>query len=164
MHGLTGAAALPACYIAILISAVLYFVISGTDAEGVIEQKRDLIDIVPDFNITTVLLFGVFTGFFEELLFRGLLLTRFNAMSGNRAIAILLSAICFGVVHWYQGPMGIVQTASIGVVLGIVATWSRSLWPAIIAHAAFNSIQFALMPYALKFLEEASQQTATMPA
>lgn len=164
LHVLAGVAAIPACYLGIIITAVLYFVISGTDVDNIIEQKRDLIDIVPEFSITTVLLFGVFTGFFEELLFRGLLLTRFNALVRNRGVAILLSALCFGMVHIYQGPMGIAQTASIGVVLGIVATMSRSLWPAIIAHAAFNSIQFALMPYAMKLIEEMSQQPATMPA
>jgi len=164
LHGLLGVAAVPACYFAIFLTGILYVLFVGEDVEALVDEKKALIDIVPEFSLTTVLLFGVFTGFFEELLFRGLFLTRFNALVRNRALAVILAALLFGLVHVYQGPMGMVQTAAIGVILGAVATLARSLWPAIIAHAAFNSAQFALMPLAAKMLDELSRQAATMPS
>ncbi|MCA9255214.1 MAG: CPBP family intramembrane metalloprotease [Phycisphaerales bacterium] len=157
-------AALPGCYVAMLGAGLLYAIchilFSQASAETIIADKQVLLDVLPDFSITTMLLFGVLTGIHEELLFRGLLLTRFNALTRNKAASVLACAVLFGMVHAYQGPMGMLQTGAIGLVLGTITTMTRSLWPAIIGHATFNSLQLALLPLVKPILENAAQATS----
>jgi CAAX protease family protein len=160
--------AVPACYAAMMMTGMMFFlfemVFSGIDFQSVLEEKQALIDLMPQFSISTMLLFGLLTGFHEELLFRGLLLTRLNAIFRNRAVAVIVSAALFGLVHSYQGLMGVVQTASIGLALGTISTLSRSLWPAILGHAAFNSIQLAILPLIAPYLNGVTENVSSMPA
>lgn len=73
----------------------------------------------------------------EEMLFRGIVLRSFLRQY-RRSYAIVGSAALFGAAH-----LNIYQFA-VGFVLGIVSGWlyerSRSLWPCILLHAAYNSV------------------------
>ena len=72
----------------------------------------------------------------EEMLFRGIILRSFLRQYPRR-VAILGSAALFGLAH-----LNIYQFAT-GLVIGVVAGWlyerSRSLWPCIVLHAAYNT-------------------------
>lgn len=165
---LMGAAlAVPGCYLAMFAVGILYsfylVLFTNSNFDAVIEGKRELMAVIPDFSLTTMLLFGVLTGFHEELLFRGLLLTRFNAIVRNRWLAVVICATLFGAVHAYQGTMGIMQTATIGLVLGIITTRTRSLWPAIIGHAVFNSMQLAMLPLLKPLFDQLTSGPPSMP-
>ena len=50
----------------------------------------------------------------------------------------MISSLVFGLLHVYQGPLGILRTATLGGLLawGFLAT--GSLWPSIVAHAALD--------------------------
>lgn len=82
--------------------------------------------------------------FGEELLFRGLLQSRLQAMLGTRrfagVLAVLLQAAIFGLGHAYQGPTGILSTAAIGLAFGLVVLRTRSLWPVIVAHGLVDTV------------------------
>jgi membrane protease YdiL (CAAX protease family) len=71
----------------------------------------------------------------EELLFRGLIL-RSLAAHLPKGLAVVLSAILFGAIHFdaLQGSGALL----IGLYLGFVAVATGSLWPAIAAHALNN--------------------------
>lgn len=161
------AVAVPGCYAVMFGTGFLYLLIvqlfSPNGMDAVLQDKESLIDVIPQFSVATMLLFGVLTGFHEELLFRGLLLSRFNAILRNRSLAVIICAAFFGLMHAYQGPMGVIQTAAIGLVLGTIATVTRSLWPAIIGHAVFNSLQLAVLPLAKDVLEATQHHLTTMP-
>jgi uncharacterized protein len=72
----------------------------------------------------------------EEMLFRGIILRSFLRQY-SRGKAILGSSALFGLAH-----LNVYQLAT-GFVIGVVAGWlyhrSRSLWPCIVLHAAYNS-------------------------
>lgn len=75
----------------------------------------------------------------EELAFRGFLLSGFS--DGNhRWRGVVASALFFGLTH------GIIQqsisAAIVGLLIGAVAVWTRSLWSCIGFHAAYNSLTF----------------------
>ena len=74
-------------------------------------------------------------GFSEELVFRGYLQERFQALTGNAALAVLLQAVLFGVSHGYQGVRCCLRITFYGLVFGALARWRRSLRPGMIAHA-----------------------------
>ena len=47
----------------------------------------------------------------------------------------------FGLIHAYQGPTGIVSSATSGLVFGAITLVGRwSIWPAAIAHGVNNTI------------------------
>jgi len=52
--------------------------------------------------------------------------------------AALLSSTLFGLLHAYQGWLGIVRTAALGFVLAASFIITGALWPAILAHAILD--------------------------
>ena len=82
----------------------------------------------------------------EELVFRGVLYRWMRARWGP-AIAVLISALCFSVLHgigWL-----IPALALVGMILALVYERSGSLWPAIMTHGCFNAINTILIYTAL---------------
>ncbi len=83
--------------------------------------------------------------FGEELAFRIVLMRGIaHALGDDRkafAIALVLQAIVFGLIHSYQGPTGIAGSAINGLVYGGLTLAARgSIWPAAIAHGLNNTI------------------------
>ena len=75
----------------------------------------------------------------------GYLITRISEMAGNSKnwlkIAVLISAIIFGLAHFAWGLMGMVQTGFMGLALGISFLFvKRNLWVLILAHAYMDTI------------------------
>ena len=92
----------------------------------------------------------VFAGFGEELLYRGMILTRLRILFGDgRAaigLAVAIQAALFGLVHWYQGPSGMITVAIGGVLHGLLFLVSRSsIWPSVIAHGLIDALGFTLL-------------------
>jgi len=56
---------------------------------------------------------------------------------------LLFSAVLFGLAHIYQGPQGAVSVGIIGLISGIAYRFWGRVWPLIIAHALFDTIQIA---------------------
>ncbi|MEL6543719.1 MAG: type II CAAX endopeptidase family protein, partial [Myxococcota bacterium] len=83
----------------------------------------------------------------EELFFRGFLLNSLNRSVGC-GLALLFSSTLFGLMHF--DPIQSFSATAIGMVLGIVALGSRSLWPAVFAHAVNN----AFFLYLVRFIPE----------
>lgn len=83
---------------------------------------------------------------FEELFFRRLLLGWIDtvAPSPGGAVAILVSALLFGLAHWGQG-LAWIPLVILGAVLGALARTRGSLVPAILLHALFNATSVALL-------------------
>ncbi len=73
--------------------------------------------------------------FCEELLFRGLLQ---GALVRRLAVvpALLLTAIVFAAFH--MNPVALVPLVQVGLLFGVLAWRSGSVWPGICAHAANN--------------------------
>ncbi len=87
--------------------------------------------------VGVILLIAIIPAVCEELLFRGFLM---GGLSGaaRKWPAILASAAIFGVFHFLIFKF--IVTATLGVMLGYLCWQSRSIWPAIIAHALHNSL------------------------
>jgi membrane protease YdiL (CAAX protease family) len=46
--------------------------------------------------------------------------------------------VVFGLLHAYQGPLGMMRTALLGLLLAASLLLSGSIWPAITAHVALD--------------------------
>jgi membrane protease YdiL (CAAX protease family) len=89
-----------------------------------------------------LLLFCIAIGFAEELMMRGLLLTRFEQLFHSKALSVLLSAAIFGLGHWSAGVISVVGAILTGIIFGIAFVWTRRLWPVAISHAIVDFISF----------------------
>ena len=112
-------------------------------------------------NITFVS-FG-FAGFREEL-WRAGMLAGFNALlpggldqKAGRWFAIIFSAVAFGFGHLAQGWGGVLLTAALGLGLGSIIVWRRSIWPAVFAHGFFDATTFVMLYCLARFRPELLQ-------
>ncbi|NND16371.1 MAG: CPBP family intramembrane metalloprotease [Eudoraea sp.] len=136
----------------VLVLAMLGFVIGSIVMANItgIPEPADMsaYDYLKD-NIGLLLLSlaGIYivSSFGEEVVYRGFLITRITELVGNtkwgRVLAILISAIIFGLAHYGWGPMGMVQTFFMGLALGICYLWlKKKLWILVLAHAYMDTI------------------------
>ncbi len=154
---------LPLCYAASIVGVSVYMGIFSPTMEEITEDKLALFDLVDGFPVALILPFTLFVGIHEEIFFRGFLLSRMRAIFRSDILAIIISGILFGLAHGYQDWLGVFQTGAIGMALAALATYSRTLWPAIIAHAAFNAINLLIMPLLRGFLEDSLREMGIDP-
>ncbi len=83
--------------------------------------------------------------FWEEVVFRGFLLTRLQAVFRRWWLSIPVGAALFGVPHLYQGPLAMGTITLLGVVMGMLFAWRRSLVPTIAFHFLFNMSAFLFL-------------------
>lgn len=100
-----------------------------------------------NFGMLLVTLGGVFivSSFGEEVIYRAFLINRITELGQNTTkatiIAVILSSIIFGLIHYDWGPMGIVQTGFMGLALGICyIKLKKRLWIMVLAHAYLDTI------------------------
>lgn len=150
------------CYVANIVSVATYLSLSGADLLDVADEKVGAMDALSPIRPGWVVPVAVFVGVYEEVLFRGFLLSRlrillragsrgFNARAGA---AIVLSAAVFGIAHGYQGGLGIVQTFAVGLVLCAWATWRGEIWSCIVAHVGIDVIGLFALQYIKPMMDE----------
>jgi membrane protease YdiL (CAAX protease family) len=119
------------------------FKLSGKELAARKEVATSLVETglgVPAFALMMVLVTG-----FEELTFRGFLVPRLRVVLGHWYAAVGVAAMLFGLGHVYEGTLAVFQTAVLGVWFGIVFVHRARLPSVMLAHAAFNTINFTLM-------------------
>ncbi len=108
-------------------------------SQDVIESLRGMLQAYP--APVAVLLFAITPAVCEEVLFRGLIL---RGMLGRfpPGISIITVSLLFGLFHFSADRL--LPTASLGLLLGLAAWRSGSLWPSIVLHALNNGILVGL--------------------
>lgn len=115
--------------------------------EGSANAER-LMALIPPMHplILGVLSLGV--GIYEELLFRGFLMTRLRRVTGHWWLAVLISTVIFTAPHMIdQTTVALVPIIILSLVFSVVTILRRSLIPAIVAHFLFNWSQFLGLYY-----------------
>ena len=101
--------------------------------------------------ILMVILAWTTIAFGEELFYRAFLITRLvDYTTIGQGLAILISGIIFGVVHFAEGPVGILSNGAFGILFGWIYVRSgRNLWITIIGHGLINTMRFTLLYFGL---------------
>jgi membrane protease YdiL (CAAX protease family) len=86
-------------------------------------------------------------GIAEEVLFRAFAITRLTALTGDAWSATVIAAIGFAFGHTYQGVIGMVSTALIGLGYSVSYLLTGSLMPAIAAHFLHNALSAFLFKF-----------------
>lgn len=89
----------------------------------------------------------------EEIIYRGFLITRLAEIGGSTKrvwwAAVILSSVLFGLVHYEWGPMGMVQTGFMGLVLGAAfLLLKRNLWVLVLTHFYMDTILLVQLYFA----------------
>lgn len=85
------------------------------------------------------------SSFGEEVIYRGFLIQRIAELGGGsrvaHAIAVAASALIFGLAHFSWGPVGIIQTTAMGLVLSTAYMLiGKNLWPLVLAHVILDTL------------------------
>ncbi|MBN1773324.1 MAG: CPBP family intramembrane metalloprotease [Deltaproteobacteria bacterium] len=111
------------------------------------EERRQLLRMMSfegwASQLAKVFAIAVVTPIGEELIFRGILL-RWLRRSYGRLPALLGSSVLFAVAH--LSLRGLLPYVLLGLAFGWVVDRSRSVLPAIGAHAAYNAVPFLFPP------------------
>ena len=103
---------------------------------------------LPNLIINIIVHAFITAGFVEEFLWRGYLINRLVDLQGKKTIlswtvALVCSAIIFGLGHANQGLMGIVKISLIGLMFGAAfLIVRRNLWPLVMVHIVLDVQSF----------------------
>jgi membrane protease YdiL (CAAX protease family) len=71
---------------------------------------------------------------FEEICFRGFIITRLKKIAGSYWIGALAGSLAFSLGHLYQGPAGVLLTFIYGMLFAGLFIARKSVFPCIVAH------------------------------
>mgnify|MGYP001077191681 CR=1 FL=1 len=107
--------------------------------------ERAIRETFPDTSVRAMVLMMGFVGIWEEIAFRGFLLTRLHAVFGRWAPAVVAGSIAFGAVHIYEGLLAVVIIVFMGLILAGLFLWRRSLVPCIVMHFLHNTLMMLFL-------------------
>ncbi|MBU3100740.1 MULTISPECIES: CPBP family intramembrane glutamic endopeptidase [Clostridium] len=119
----------------------LIFWVSGISTPSFINEVVDELPISPIISIISVI---IVAPIYEEIIFRGILLKGMSKKT-NPAIAIVVSALLFAVVHM-NIPQGI-NAFLLGLVLGFIYLNKKSIYLSIFAHFINNFLALSLSSF-----------------
>lgn len=93
--------------------------------------------------IISLIVIALLPAIFEETFFRGAMQNMLTRWFKGPAIAIILTSIIFSIIH--LSFYGFLVRFALGIVLGYLFYYSRSLWLCIIFHFLFNGIQVTIL-------------------
>lgn len=133
-----------------LIGSIIMANITGIPQGSADMSGYDFLQENPGMLLLTLSGVWVASSFGEEVVYRAFLINRIAQIGLNsktaRIIAVVLSAIIFGLAHYEWGPMGVVQTTFMGLALGYCyLKFNRRLWLLVIAHAYMDTILMVQM-------------------
>jgi len=102
------------------------------------EAQRENVERLPTMGFGVALAFSLVVSVSEELLFRGLIVTRLRSLTGSWMLAVAISSIFFAVLHIPQGGMPVAVIFGLSVILGFWMVWQGNLIVPIIAHMLFD--------------------------
>jgi uncharacterized protein len=76
----------------------------------------------------------------EEFVFRGYIQRQLTSWFRSVPIAIGVTSLLFGCLHFYQGTVGVVQITALGLIYGVIAAWRGNLRSVMIAHFLQDAI------------------------
>ncbi len=88
----------------------------------------------------------------EEFIFRGCLQNILIGLTKKAWIGIILTSILFSLIHLSWS--GFLSRAFLGMVLGLLYYYSKSIWLSIIGHSLFNGIQITLLYFYASFMDK----------
>jgi CAAX protease family protein len=139
--------------IAVVFGALLAMRAARRGAKPKVQTLGDIEPLMPRNGAETVwtALLSVNAGIGEELFFRLALPLLLVLVTGNVIAAFAIAAIVFGLVHVYQGWVGVLATTFLGVVFTGVYLLAGNLALPMALHAGLDLIGLVVRPTLTRF-------------
>lgn len=99
-----------------------------------------------------ILFSSITAGATEELIFRGYMLPRFEALFKNKYLPVVVSSLIFGLLHsWYFSISQVISATLIGAIFAIHYQWYRNIKVLILTHAVIDFIAFSVFKLAMHY-------------
>ncbi len=120
----------------------------------ILQQEEPWIpSIFPQFLIPAAIVLILASGFAEEFIFRGILLTRTNRVLGGTAgllfVSLLFAAMHIGFVEDAFTALDILFVLLVGLYFGYVVMRTESLLGVVLAHGFANVGLYLILPFSL---------------
>ena len=102
--------------------------------------------------IINLIFVAAFAGIGEELFFRGVLQRLLIKGFKSPWLGIIIAAFLFSAIHLQF--YGFIPRFILGILLGLIYWYSGSLWPAIIAHFAYDALAVIVIHYKPEMAEK----------
>jgi len=112
---------------------------------GEVKRLANMLGPQSKASLGIFILVSCTAGLVEEIIFRGYLQRQIGALTSNIYVGLIVSAILFGMGHGYEGARRMVLIALLGAMFGVLTLLRKSLRPAMMAHAFFDSFQGVLL-------------------
>ena len=76
---------------------------------------------------------------------------QFSSPAGQ-VCAVVIAAVLFGLAHLSMGILAALLGGLLGLGLGLIMVFHRSVWPAVLAHGFFDATSMALIPWAMELM------------
>jgi membrane protease YdiL (CAAX protease family) len=70
----------------------------------------------------------------------------------GQVCAVFVASIIFGLAHLSMGILAALMGGVLGLSLGLIMVFHRSIWPAVFAHGFFDATSMALIPWAMELM------------
>ncbi|MHA1300863.1 MAG: lysostaphin resistance A-like protein [Candidatus Helarchaeota archaeon] len=128
----------------LLISLVLIFVGSYFLRNYLISSKFDS-SLWTENLIQWIIMYVGLSAPLQELIYRGIIQTRLRIIQGNVHIAVIISSVAFGLIHWWISPLFVGLAFVIGLIFGYLFELKRNLTGAVVTHAIIGLAAILLM-------------------
>lgn len=154
LNGLIGIGAMAVCYALIFPTMFSLFEVFPGMQEQMDENAVRLMALIPKMPPWQLVIIAILVGTWEELMFRGFLMTRLRRGTGSWIVAVLISTIVFTGLHASEQTLpALIMISILSIVMSVVTIWRRSVIPAIIGHTLFNLFQFIGLHYGEELAE-----------
>lgn len=145
----------PALNLSLMLSGIAFGVIEF----AILSPRAPLVAPTPGLMVLAALTLTIFTGFSEELIFRGLLQTL--GLRAMGAPALIYISLLFGVLHiGYLSLSDVVFVSAVGLVFALAVYRGASLLAASISHGITNLILLQVAPLSVSGHRPAWADTA----
>lgn len=144
---------------ALYVGDLYYSVIKWKKQGSVADTLDDTTPFLPRKmrEIPAYLVMCISAGVFEEIIYRGYMVTYFlpqyNFRTGLPILAVTAPALLFSLAHYYQGWQAVLKIFLLSLLLGIIFLTSGSIWVVMIIHFLIDLIGGLL---AMKLMKNSS--------
>jgi membrane protease YdiL (CAAX protease family) len=140
-----GLAAFVGSYVAMTVLAIVVLVLFPGLLPERSQAQKGIEESLPPVRALYFLPLMLFVAVWEEFVFRGFLLSRLKVILNSWWVVIPVGAVIFGSAHLYQGTMAVGLVMVMGIFLGLLLIWRKSLVPGIVFHLAHNLVMLQLL-------------------
>ncbi|HEY0427018.1 MAG TPA: type II CAAX endopeptidase family protein [Pyrinomonadaceae bacterium] len=135
--------------IALLLSLIILPLLAKSGKNVVAGDIESLLPHTKNEKLWYVLV-ALSAGVCEEIVFRGYGLRLFESIGFTGIPLLIVTAVVFGLVHIYQGFVGVIMTAIMGAFLTLIYIQTGSLWWSIAAHIFIDLRVLLIVAFAKK--------------